>query len=141
MGEREVNICIIDSNKSFREGLIYFIQMNTSWKIISEFSSFHNFFDEQKSTKTPNIILMDFILPHVKRKSILNFFIMDNRHMKFIAITMYKDKLFLDDLIGAGFRGYINKRNIYEQLIPAVNCVLDGKFFFNDNLKLRKTGK
>ena len=60
--------------------------------------------------------------------------------INFIATTIHIDKLFLDDLIIAGFKGCIQKHNIYEQIIPAVARIMEGRLYFKDRLKLRSSG-
>lgn len=49
---------------------------------------------------------------------------------------MNASKLFLDELIMAGFKGCIKQRNVYTQIIPAVCTLMKGGQFFKDDMKL-----
>jgi len=52
-----------------------------------------------------------------------------------VAITLHKDEVFLQDIIGAGFKAFVYKPEVASSLIKVINRVLNNEFVFPNNLK------
>ena len=59
---------------------------------------------------------------------------------KLIAITMYREELYLNDLISAGFSGYVYKPDITSKLESVINKVMNNEHDFSKGLKIVKWG-
>jgi len=55
----------------------------------------------------------------------------------FIAITGYTKNVYLVDLILVGFKDYVFKNNIYENLEKAIAAITTKKSFFPKGIKLK----
>jgi DNA-binding NarL/FixJ family response regulator len=60
--------------------------------------------------------------------------------LKIIAVTMHSEKVYLLQLIEAGFKGCVFKPEIFNQLSYAIETVLEGKLFIPDNISIDKKG-
>lgn len=127
-----LKISIIDDNKFFREGLRFLIESETNWKIVHEEDSGVKLI-EKGFIVTPNIVLMDINMP--KLNGIDTTFRLLNTYsrgqIKVIAITLHADKYDLEALIKAGFKGCILKKDVYSDLIKAVEQVMDNRVYFH----------
>lgn len=130
MTGEELKICLVDDNQIFREGLKFFIHSFTSWKIIQEYSSGEDFNDEAGKKEIPDIVLMDYKLPGVDGITITKKYLSRFPEVKIIAVSMFAYQLLLKDFILAGFKGCIQKRRLYDQIIPAVESIMNGGSFF-----------
>lgn len=137
MKGKELKICLVDDHDSFREGIKYFLKSNSNWKIILEYSSGEAFYNEVGSKEIPDIIFMDYHLPGVDGIAITKEYLLLYPQVKVVAVSMHTSNLFLDDLVMAGFKGCIQKRNVYDQIIPAVSKIMKGGQYFEDDMKLK----
>ncbi len=126
-----VKISIVDDNKIFREGLRFFIENNTDWKILHEVSSGTEFVDLDIKD-FPDVVLMDINMPG--RNGLESTFDFMVKHVRFdikvIALTMYLDDFHIKSFINAGISGCILKRDVYNQLSEAVDTVLNRGVYF-----------
>ncbi|MCU4174193.1 response regulator transcription factor [Carboxylicivirga sp. N1Y90] len=51
-------------------------------------------------------------------------------YLKMVAITLNSDQVYLEQLIRAGFKGFIDKANITSQLDTVLNQVMNNNFAF-----------
>ena len=59
------------------------------------------------------------------------------RDTKIIAITGFKEKAYLAELIGAGCKGCVFKDGVYDELETAIKTVLKGNFYYPGNMRLQ----
>jgi DNA-binding NarL/FixJ family response regulator len=128
-----LKICIVDDNRFFRDGLRFFIESETNWRVVQEESSGTALL-KRGFMAPPDIVLMDINMPGLN--GIDTTFKLLNDHpkanTKVIAVTMYADHYFLETLIGAGFKGCILKKNVYKELRDAVRKIQAGRLYFKD---------
>ncbi len=126
-----VKISIVDDNEIFRDGLRFFIENNTDWKIIHEVSSGTEFVN-LNIKDFPDVVLMDINMPGRNGlESTFDFMVKHARFdIKVIALTMYLDDFHIKSFINAGISGCILKRDVYNQLSEAVDIVLNRGVYF-----------
>jgi DNA-binding NarL/FixJ family response regulator len=49
--------------------------------------------------------------------------------VKFVFLTIHSGKEFVDGCMGAGAFGYVQKRDMKHQLVPAIHAALAGRFY------------
>ena len=135
MDLREVKVFVVDDNETFREGVIFYLENILSVKIIGSACNGKEFL-ENNQIGHADIILMDIEMPYINGIDAIKQFIWIYTHGKVIAVTNYEDKAYLAELIGAGFKGCVFKKNIYDELETAIKTVLDNKIFYPRNMKL-----
>lgn len=129
-----LKIIIVDDSPVFREGLKFFIENILSCEVIAEAADGSGFL-QLKNKHIADIILMDIQMP--EQNGIETVLKDQNNHLrKFIAISGFEDDVYLYQLVHAGFKGFLNKRNIYRDLKDAIVSVTEGKLFFPDSLKI-----
>ncbi len=130
-----LNIIIVDDNETFRKGIIFYLINMLKHKVVAEFSDGVDFLTTN-NTSDADIILMDIEMPRLNGVETLKEYLWINKGIKAIAITSYEDELYLTELIGAGFKGCVLKRNIYEELALAISQVMDNKLYYPGNIKI-----
>lgn len=129
-----MKIIIVDDSEAFREGLKYYLQKNHSYEIINEANNGIEFLN-LKNIHDADIILMDIQMPELDGIKTVKKVLWNMSFLKIIAITMYRDKAYLKELVEAGFRGCVFKNEIFQQLHDAIEDVKKGKYHYPDNLK------
>ncbi len=130
-----LNIILVDDNNTFRKGISFFLVNMLKHQVIAECDTGECFL-ELTNTSKADLILMDVEMPNLNGIETLKRHLWSNRDTKAIAVTNYEEKLYLTELIGAGFKGCVLKKNIYEELATAINEVINEKIYFPGNIKL-----
>ena len=55
---------------------------------------------------------------------------------RIIGVTMYTERAYLEELIEAGFKGFIFKNNLFEDVDNAIREVENGGFYFPDDTRM-----
>jgi Response regulator containing a CheY-like receiver domain and an HTH DNA-binding domain len=133
MDKKELNIIIVDDNEQFRTRLRHFIESELYSTVIAEASTGSEFLALTNINRS-DIILMDIVMDKMDGLESAQRILWQNSHLKIIAITMYSEKAYLQDLIEVGFKGCVFKHNIYNELPLAIEVVKNGKLYFPDNI-------
>ena len=126
---KTIDLIAIDDNNTFLQGLGSFLSEVSGVNLIKTFNSG---IESIKSLNRfhCNIILVDIEMPQLdgfetaKRINIIE------PEIKLVAVTMYQDKVYLRKLIESGFKGYISKSKVPENLIPTLKKVHNNQLAF-----------
>lgn len=133
--KNKIKIIIVDDNDAFLEGIASFIRKNNKFEIIGQLSSGIDLLSYPKLGQS-ELILMDIEMPvmnGIETAKRVNFIF---PYIKFIAITMYQDIVYLKELIEAGFRGFVNKTSVTNELFPAIDKILENNFVFPADISI-----
>lgn len=130
-----MKLIIVDDNSEFRENLKFFLEFKLNHRVIAEAASGEEFLALNESIiREADIILMDIMMNQIsgieatRRITWLHF------NLKVIAVTMHIEKVFLDQIIEAGFKGFVLKTNIFNTLESTLNDVYFGKMHIDNKL-------
>ena len=124
-----INIIVVDDNHEFRESIKDLLIRRFKCNVISEATNGNEFLNLSLHHKA-DVILMDLYMPFMNgieaTKRILYYF----GNAKIIALTNLHDEDILQTLIEAGFKGYIFKNSIFEEIEDAIEAILSGNLWF-----------
>jgi len=126
---------IVDDNKSFREALKYTLNRKSDYKVVAEAENGKQALELLRKNR-PDLILMDIEMPVMNGIEATKLILWKNPKIIVIAVTMYQDKAYLTELIGAGFKACIFKNNIDNELSEAINCIKGGSIYMPTDIKL-----
>lgn len=129
-----MKIIIVDDSKAFRNGLKYYLQKDYHYDIIGEASNGAEFLG-LKNIHQADVILMDIQMPEINGIKAARKALWDMNHLKIIAITMYKERAYLRELIEAGFKGCVFKNEIYNKLNIIIEKVADDQICFPEDIQ------
>lgn len=130
-----MNIIIVDDNKDFREVLSIYIKEQLQYNIIAEACTGLEAVNISNINKA-QIILMDLFMPEMNGLEATKQILIRNPSVKIIAVTLHREKAFMQSLIEAGFRACIFKDDVFELLHKAINEVSHNRYFFPDDMKI-----
>ncbi|MBN1950109.1 MAG: response regulator transcription factor [Bacteroidales bacterium] len=131
------NIVLVDDNPTFLEGLSSMLNRRDDLHIIARYSSGQELLGERVFAAA-DLILLDIEMPGlngIQTAKQVNFLF---PQIKTIAITMYQDQIYLQQLIEAGFKGFVNKTMVGETLFRVIDDVLQNQFSFPGDIELEK---
>jgi two-component system, NarL family, response regulator NreC len=136
MATQKVKLIIVDDNNSFREVFENFLGFEYDFEIIGSFQNAEELF-KANIVHEAEILLMDIQMPGIDGITATKKIKWIYSEIKVIAITMFTDEAYLKELISAGFNGCVFKDNIYNEIIIAIEKVLNNKLYFPNNIKLQ----
>jgi DNA-binding NarL/FixJ family response regulator len=138
MNNNTLNIILVDDNVQFRNRLKHYIENELHATVIAEASNGSEFL-ALTNIHLSDIILMDIVMDKMGGLESAQRILWQYSYLKIIAITMYSEKAYLEELIEVGFKGCVFKHNIYQQLPTALEMVKSSKWYFPDNYNLKKS--
>lgn len=129
-----IKIFLVDDSESFRRGLRLFLEDILNYKVVGEASNGREFLNAYKSSA--DIVLMDIEMPEMNGFDATKLHLWENPKTKFIAISSYRDALYLESLIMTGFKGCVFKQNVFEFLQDAIKKVLKGDLYYPKGIKM-----
>lgn len=135
--KNKIKTIIVDDNSTFLEGLSSCISDDDKFEIIAKFSTGIDLLKSEALDRA-DLLLMDIEMPQLNGIETAKKVDYLNPSIKMIAITLYQDAVYLEQIIEAGFKGFVNKVNIPDDLFESIDSVLNGNFLFPKNIKLQK---
>jgi len=131
--KEEYNILIVDDHKIFREGLSFVISQMNGFKVIGAASNGNDFLDMVDNLDV-DIVLMDISMPGINGIDATAKALEKHHDLKVIALSMFCDREYYYKMIQAGASGYILKDSGREELLKALNTIVNGEKYFSQKL-------
>jgi DNA-binding NarL/FixJ family response regulator len=79
---------------------------------------------------SPDVVVTDISMPVLNGIDAVHKLRESGSTAKFVFLTIHSDKEFVDGCMGgAGASGYVQKRHMKHQLVPAIQAALAGQFY------------
>jgi len=132
-----MDIIIVDDNKNFRETLESYLVVEHRHNVIEVFENGNQLIDyfNNSERKNPDIILIDIEMPNINGIETAKQLLWRNPYFKMIAVTMYEDKAYLNELLAVGFKGCIFKNDI-QNIGDALSTVYKHQLYFPEDIQL-----
>jgi DNA-binding NarL/FixJ family response regulator len=131
-----MKIILVDDNQAFREGFRFYLETALGYEVIGCYSNGEEFINGNEFIKC-DLVFMDMEMPIIDGIRATKLALWNARDLKIIAITGFKEKAYLSELIGAGCKGCVFKDNIYDELVSAIRQVMDGKLYYPGDIKIQ----
>ena len=134
MNRDTIKILIADDSRTFLEGMKLLLSRTPNYKITGIFP---NGLELLKSPllRTADVLLIDIEMPVMNGIETAKRISYEFPHIPMIALTMHVEKIFLNDIISAGFKGFVHKPEVSKQIDLAIGQVLKKQLIFPNNLK------
>lgn len=128
-----IRIILVDDHEIFRAGLKLIISKLGYAKIVGEAENGLDFLRVREQEEA-DIVLMDVDMPvmdgiEATRKAVEKY-----PGIKIIALSMFRDESCIQDMIGAGARGFLLKNIRKEVLDRALQAVYNGRTYYSEEL-------
>lgn len=137
MSKEKLNIILVDDSKSFLEALQIVLDKYFMCSVLDICYDGKELV-ESKKLHQADLIISDIEMPGMNGLEAA--MLVNQRYSKLpmIALTMHIDKVFIDDIIYAGFRGFVYKPEVSKKLPDVINQVLNKKFAFSNSLNIKE---
>ena len=132
----KIKIILVDDNKIFNEGLNVILSKCPNYYILDSCGSGLELLECPHLHKA-DIILLDIQMPLMNDLEVAKKINIKYPYIKMLALSMHIDKVFLEDIIEAGFNGFIYKPDTSKKINEVIPRIMNCQFVFPDNLKLK----
>ena len=130
-----MDIYIVDDHHEFRKSLKLYLTLRLKHNVIGEAKDGDEFLADNNAYFA-DVILMDINMPNINGLCATKWGTWKNSKFRIIAITMSCDGYGLHEIISAGFKGFICKDNVFDEIGIALDKVNKGGFYFTENMKI-----
>jgi len=134
---KPIKLIIVDDSEMYRKVMIEFLENELLCKVIDEARNGEAFL-QLKTIQLADIVLLDLQMPSVNGFQVAKRMSIQYPNIKIIAVTMYTENVYLDQLVELGFKGCVFKTSFFDEIIPALEQVLGGGYYFNKSLEIIK---
>jgi DNA-binding NarL/FixJ family response regulator len=131
--EKSIKIITVDDHEIFRKGLNMILNQIPSVEVIAEAGNGVEFLNTIKIFE-PDIVFMDIRMPGMNGIETTRKALERNPNLKIIAISMFGEEEYLENMIKAGAKGFLLKNIDKEELTLAIQQISSGKNYYSSDL-------
>jgi len=127
-----INIGIVDDHKIVRDGVKVMLEDHPGFDIICEAENGKEAI-EQCSNHNVDVLIMDITMPVMDGIEATRVIKENHPDIKILALTMLSEDQHIRKMIKAGASGYILKNSGKQELIKAIESIIEGKHYFSND--------
>lgn len=132
----KIRIAIADDHPMIIDGLKNILTENNQYVLIGAYFNGEDLLKGLKK-EVPDILFLDIQMPGKGGDEIMPLIMKDHPKIKVIVLTNFDSFIYLNTMISRGASGYLIKTTDKYILFKAIEAVLNGKIFIEDNLRKR----
>ncbi|HBQ60812.1 MAG TPA: DNA-binding response regulator, partial [Balneolaceae bacterium] len=125
-----IRIAVVDDHEIVRDGIKILLEDEPGMDIVFEAENGKKAVNNCKED-TPDLIIMDVTMPEMDGIQATKIIKDKYPDVKILALTMLKEDQHIRKMIKAGASGYLLKSSGKEELIKAINKIMDGQHYFS----------
>lgn len=133
-----VKIALVDDHTLFRNGLKGLLQTNPNYEIVGEYSDGSQFI-AALPTLDVEVVLMDISMPNMDGKTATKLALRQCPELKIIALTMFSERQYIEQMADAGVSGFLNKDSDIKTVFQAIDTLVAGNTFFPDGVEVAQS--
>ena len=131
--DNKKKIIVVDDHEFFRKGVVMTINSFDYAKVVGEAENGKKFIDLLE-TITPDLVLTDIKMPQMSGVEATKLALERIPELKIIALSMYGEEDYLEEMIKAGVQGFLLKNISRDDLDHALRTILDGDIYYSEKL-------
>ncbi len=133
-----VNLLIVDDHPVVRDGLKMMLESNKG-KFDFQVNEASNATEAMSliTNSVIDVIIMDYKLPDKTGDIITKEVLQVNSDLKIIGLSNYDEEVYASEMLNAGARGYVLKNIDSDELIRAIEKVLEGELYYSAEIANR----
>lgn len=134
MSDKKVKILIADDHKILIQGLKKILLEDFKNAEIGEAANADEVFDKIKENKW-SILLLDISMPGRSGLEVIAELKYKEPNLPILVLSMYAEEQFALRALKSGASGYLRKDSAYEELVTAVNKILNGGVYISHSVE------
>lgn len=135
--KQKIRVMLVDDHAGLREALRKLIDLQPDLEVAAEASGGRVAL-QLVSRINPDVVLMDGSMPEMNGVETTRRLKRLQPKTKIIALTLYGESTYLEEMVAAGVSGYLMKTGAPENLINAIRLVSTGGTYFDPTIPRRQ---
>ena len=123
-------ILLVDDHAITREGLRSLIEKQPDMEVVGEAEDGRKAFDLVREL-LPDIVITDITMPNLNGVDATRQIVHQFPKVKVIALSIHSNRAFVADMLKAGASGYVLKECTFDELVEAIQTVVDGGVYLS----------
>lgn len=128
-----VTVIVADDHDVIREGIKNILRDNPDFTVVAEASNGEEVI-EKVEKHSPDILLLDITMPKKSGLDVISVVHNTCAQTKIIIVTMHRAHIYIDKSFELEVKGYLNKENVVEDLLPALRAVARGDTYVSSKV-------
>lgn len=129
-----VRIVLVDDHTLFRNGLKGLLQTNSEYSVVGEFSDGSQFIAALPMLEA-DIVIMDIAMPNMDGKTATKLALRQRPELKIIALTMFGEYQYIEQMVDAGVLGFLNKDSDIKTVFTAIDTLMAGEKYLPESVE------
>lgn len=129
----KLRIFLADDHAILRDGLKALVNAQADMEVVGEADNGRTAWLKVKEL-LPDVVVMDVSMPELNGVQATEILKRECPQVKVLALTAYKDKAYLDQLLKVGALGYVLKMSAAQELIEALRMVAAGNVYVDQEM-------
>lgn len=129
----KLRIFLADDHAVLRDGLKALVNAQADMEVVGEAENGRAAWVKVKEL-LPDVVVMDISMPELNGVQATEILKRECPQVKVLALTAYKDKAYLDQLLKVGALGYVLKMSAAKELIEALRVVAAGDVYVDQEM-------
>ena len=126
-----IGILLADDHKIVREGLRALLETQARFEVLGEADNGRTIIELARKLK-PDVVIMDVAMPDLNGINATEQLTLELPEIKVIGLSMHFDKRYVSRMLNAGAYGYLRKACASEELIRAIQTVMNNRYYISD---------
>ncbi len=131
---KKINILIVDDHKIVRDGIKLYLNNHSEFNIVGEGSNGFEAVDFLKQDSKVDLVLIDINMDKMNGIEATKIITSEFDKTKLLALTMHNDYQHIKSMMDAGASGYILKSCTEEEMLDAINAVMDDELYYSNEV-------
>jgi two-component system nitrate/nitrite response regulator NarL len=128
--KEKIRVLVVDDHPVVRKGLQACLAKQERLKIVGEAADGDEALQKALSL-SPDVVLMDVSMPRRDGLAVTQALRKESPKIKVLILSVHNKREFIFRIIEAGAHGYVSKEASPEELLRAIESVIDGETFFS----------
>ncbi len=125
-----IRFLLADDHRMFRETLCHMLQGIPDLELLGQVGSGKELLDALGRLEA-DLVVLDVGLPDMSGIELARQVRANHPSIRIVALSGYTDRLFVDEMLKAGAKGYVAKSAGADDFVRAIRAVMDGNVFFS----------
>ena len=130
---KKITVLLADDHAVLRDGLKALVNTQPDMEVVGEADNGREAWQKARQLR-PDVVVMDISMPEQNGVQATEILKRECPEIKVLALTAYKDKAYLDQLLKVGASGYVLKLSASEELIEAIRLVSTGETYLDQEM-------
>lgn len=129
-----IQIVLLDDHPIVRAGFKQLLELEPDWEVTADVGTAEALAEALIRVRC-DVLVLDLSLPDGDGLVMIRHLLAQRPELAIVVLTMHDGALYVQDAMAAGARAYVTKRSAPDELIHAIQAVVDGNIYLGRDIR------